>query len=465
MAIIQSFGAAETVTGSCHFLQLKKGPNILVDCGYFQGSDQDRTFEPFDFDPKKVNILLITHAHLDHIGRIPKLVKEGFDGKVIALRATMDLAEVVLMDSAKIAEEDYKTALKKAKRIGQEKLLRPPIYTRDDAKAVFDLTIQYADYNKTIHVTPDVKVTFRNAGHILGSATIQIEFVEEGVSKSVVFSGDLGGHDDLIMPAPSFVNATDALYIESTYGDRDHLGLQETVEEFKKIVISTLENEGNVLIPSFAIERTQEILLLLKQMYYDDQLPVCKVFLDSPMAIRATQIYTNYHHQLNASADKLQQRDGSVFDFPYLQYSLKNQDSMLINEQESGCIIIAGSGMCTGGRILHHFKQRLWDEHNSVIFVGYQVQGTQGRQMIDGAESIQLYHETIKVNAQIHMINGFSAHADQSNLLSWIAKFDKLDKVFLIHGEPPQQAIFKKIIEQRLHKNTHIVKYAEKILI
>ncbi|HEY5716277.1 MAG TPA: MBL fold metallo-hydrolase [Psychromonas sp.] len=463
MAIIQSFGAAQTVTGSCHFLQLKKGPKILVDCGYFQGSDENRTFEPFDFDPKKVNILLITHAHLDHVGRIPKLVKEGFDGKVIALRATMDLAEVILMDSAKIAEEDYKTALKKAKRSGQEKLLRPPIYSTDDAKAVFDLTIQYADYNKAIQVAPDVKVTFRNAGHILGSATIQVEFVEEGLAKSVVFSGDLGGRDDLIMPAPSVVKSTDALYIESTYGDRDHRSLQGTVDEFKEIVINTLKNEGNVLIPSFAIERTQEILLLLKQMYYNDELPVCRVFLDSPMAIRATQIYTNYHHELNASADKLLQRDGTVFDFPYLQYALKSQDSMLINEQESGCIIIAGSGMCTGGRILHHFKHRLWDKLNSVIFVGYQVEGTLGRQMIDGAESIQLYHENIKVNAQIHMINGFSAHADQSDLLAWMAEFDKLDKVFLIHGEPHQQAIFKGVIEERLHKTTHIVEYGEEI--
>ncbi|MGB5446481.1 MAG: MBL fold metallo-hydrolase, partial [Psychromonas sp.] len=351
------------------------------------------------------------------------------------------------------------------KRSGHEKTVRPPIYTSDDAQAVFDLTIQYAHYDKAIQIAPDVKVTFRNAGHILGSATVQIEFVEEGVSKSVVFSGDLGGRDDLIMPPPTPVKATDALYIESTYGDRDHRGLQETVKEFKEILINTLNNQGNVLIPSFAIERTQEILLLLKQMYYDDELPVCKVYLDSPMAIRATQIYTNYHNQLNDSADKLLQRDGTVFDFPYLQYSLKNQDSMLINEQESGCVIIAGSGMCTGGRILHHFKHRLWDERNSVIFVGYQVEGTLGRQMIDGAESIQLYHESIKVNAKIHMINGFSAHADQSNLLAWMADFDKLDKVFLIHGEPNQQATFKRVIEERLHKTTHIVKYGEEVRI
>ena len=463
MSFIQSFGAAETVTGSCHFLQLKKGPNILIDCGYFQGDDENLTYEPFDFSPKEVDILLLTHAHLDHVGRTPKLVKEGFDGKVVALRATMDLAEVILMDSAKIAEEDYKTALKKAKRSGQEEQVRPPIYSTDDAKAVFDLIIQYAEYNKAIQLTPDVKVTFRDAGHILGSATIQIEFVEDGVTKSVVFSGDLGGRKDLIMSAPSFVKSADALYIESTYGDRDHRSLQETVEEFKGIINDTLQNQGNVLIPSFAIERTQEILLLLKQMYYADELPVCKVFLDSPMAIRATQIYTNYHNELNDSANKLLQRDGSIFEFPYLNYSLKNSDSMLINKEESGCIIIAGSGMCTGGRILHHFKHRLWNERNSVLFVGYQVQGTLGRQMIEGCDSIQLYHENIKVNAQIHMINGFSAHAAQSDLLAWMAKFEKLDKVFLIHGEPDKQVIFRQAIKEQLHKPAHIVEYGEKI--
>ncbi|MGF1873415.1 MBL fold metallo-hydrolase RNA specificity domain-containing protein [Photobacterium indicum] len=465
MTFIQSFGAAETVTGSCHFLQLKNGPNILVDCGYFQGENEEQTYAPFDFDPKDVDIVLLTHAHLDHVGRVPKLVKEGFDGKVVALRATMDLAEVILMDSAKIAEEDYKTALKKAKRTGNEKQVPLPIYTSDDAKAVFDLIIQYADYNKAIQLVPSVKVTFRNAGHILGSATIQIEVSEEGDTKSLVFSGDLGSRRDIIMTPPSFVKKADALYIESTYGDREHRPLIETIDECKEIIINTLRNKGNVLIPSFAIERTQEILLLIKQMYYDKELPICKVFLDSPMAIRATQIYNNYHAELNASADKLLLRDGTVFDFPYLQYSLKAKDSKLINKEESGCIIIAGSGMCTGGRILHHFKHRLWDDRNSVIFVGYQVKGTLGRQMIDGAESIQLYHEKINVNAKIHMLSGFSAHADQSDLLAWMSEFEQLEKIYLIHGESDKQAVFKDVIKEQLHKSVHIVKYGEKIYV
>jgi metallo-beta-lactamase family protein len=463
MALIQSFGAAETVTGSCHFLQLKNGPNILIDCGYFQGEDEDKTFAPFDFDPKEVDIVLLTHAHLDHVGRVPKLVKEGFDGKLIALRTTMELAEVILMDSAKIAEEDYKTALKKAQRTGKEKQIPLPIYSLDDAQAVFDLTIQYALYDKTIEVSPGVKVTFRNAGHILGSSTIQIDIKEPEGVKTIVFSGDLGSRRDVIMTPPTSIKKTNALYIESTYGARDHRPLPDTIDEFKQIILSTLRNGGNVLIPSFAIERTQEILLILKQMYYDKELPVCKVFLDSPMAIRASQIYNNHHAELQQNAIDMFKRDGSVFEFPYLKFALKGKESILINNEESGCIIIAGSGMCTGGRILHHFKHRLWDERNSVIFVGYQVQGTLGRQMIDGATSIQLHHETININAQIHMLSGFSAHADQSDLLAWMQEFEQLDNVYLIHGEPNTQAIFKTVIEEQLQKPVHIVKYGEEI--
>jgi metallo-beta-lactamase family protein len=461
MAFIQSFGGAETVTGSCHFLQLKNGPNILVDCGYFQGEKEEKTSQSFDFEAKDVDIILLTHAHLDHVGRVPKLVKEGFDGKVVALRSTMDLAEVILMDSAKIAEEDYKTALRKARRTGNEKRVPLPIYSSDDALAVFDLIIQYADYDKAIQLAPGVKATFRNAGHILGSATIQIEITEAGEVKLLVFSGDLGSHQNIIMTPPSLVKKAHALYIESTYGDREHRPLHESINAFKEIIINTLENQGNVLIPSFAIERSQEVLLLLKQMYYDKELPACKVFLDSPMAINATQIYNNYHSSLNASANKLLARDGNVFEFPYLQYSLKNHESMRINKQESGCIIIAGSGMCTGGRILHHFKHRLWDERNSVIFVGYQVQGTLGRHLIDGADSFQLHHETINVNAKIHMLNGFSAHADQRDLLSWISEFEQLDNIYLIHGEASTQITFKEVIKNKLHKQAHIVKYGE----
>lgn len=463
MHTIQSFGAAETVTGSCHFLQIKHGAKILIDCGLFQGNTEKHNFDAFGFDPKNVDILLITHAHLDHIGRIPKLVKEGFSGRIIATRATMDLAEIILFDSAKIMEEDFETVLKKARRRGEGNQVKNPLYTYDDAKAVFDLNIQYAEYDETIRVDKEVNVTFRNAGHILGSSTIQVDIKNAEQTKTIVFSGDLGGRIDIAMPAPTEVKKADALYIESTYGDRDHRSLKESIQEFKEAVTQTLNNQGNVLIPSFAIERTQEVLLLLKQMYHDKQLPSCKVFLDSPMAIRATQVYNQYPELLNASNQAILKRDGSLFDFPYLQYSLKGNDSMRINEEENRCIIIAGSGMCTGGRILHHFKHRLWDERNSVIFVGYQVEGTLGRQLVDGANFIKIYHEHIKVAAKTHMINGFSAHADQTDLIHWMSQFEQLDKVFLVHGERDKQEPFKQAIEEKLHKTVHIVEHAEEV--
>jgi metallo-beta-lactamase family protein len=463
MTPIQSFGAAETVTGSCHYLQLKQGPKILIDCGLFQGNVEKRSREPFGFDPKKVDILLITHAHLDHVGRIPKLVKEGFDGRIVALRSTMELAEVVLMDSAKIAEEDFKTALKKAQRRGEEDQVREPIYTLEDARSVFDLNIQYAEYDKPVKLAQGVQATFRNAGHILGSSSIQIDFEEAGQPKTVVFSGDLGNRKDLVMPPPTAPKKADALYIESTYGDRNHRSLEASIEEFKQAINETLLNQGNVMIPSFAIERTQAILVLLKQMYYDKSLPPCKVYVDSPMAIRATEIYNRYHFDLNDHANELMQRDGSVFDFPYLQYTQKADESIRINDEESGCIIIAGSGMCSGGRILHHFKHRLWNQRNSVLFVGYQAQGTLGRLLVDGAEEIRIYREQIKVRAKIYMINGFSAHADQSEMLTWMEEFEQLGKVFLIHGERDKQEVFKQAIEQRLHKTVHIVEHAEEV--
>ena len=463
MTLIQSFGAAETVTGSCHFLQMKQGPKILVDCGYFQGHGQRNNADAFDFDPKSVDILLLTHAHLDHCGRIPKLVKDGFEGRIITTRATLDLAEVIMLDSAKIAEEDFATQLKKARRRGDQSRITEPLYTAEDVRAVFDLNIQYADYDTPIKATNDVTLTFRNAGHILGSATIQIDYTEQGQAKTVVFSGDLGNRTDIVMAEPTAVKKTDALYIESTYGDRDHRSLEASIDEFKSVIINTLERNGNVLIPSFAVERTQEILVILKQMYYNKELPDCKIFVDSPMAIRATKIYNQYHHQLNQAAQDLFQQDGSVFDFPSLQYTSGADESMRINNEANRCIIIAGSGMCNGGRILHHFKHRLWDERNSLIFVGYQVEGTLGRSMVDGAEEIHIYHEKIKVNAEVFMINGFSAHADQSELLHWMSQFEKLDKVFLIHGERDKQEIFKKAIEDKLHKTVHIVEYAEEV--
>ena len=465
MAIIQSYGAAEVVTGSCHLLHIKNGPKIMVDCGMFQGVVEERNYEPFGFDPRDVDILLITHAHLDHVGRIPKLVKEGFKGRIITLRSTMDLAQVVLLDSAHLMAEEYKTRYRKAQRRGAEASVKEPLYTVEDVKAVYDMAIEYVQYEKPVVLGKEITAIFRDAGHILDSATIQLDFKEEGKPKRIVFSGDLGNHNDMVMPDPVRVKEADALYIESTYGDRNHKGIKESVAEFKKVVINTLLNEGNVLIPSFAIERTQEIMCLLKQMYDAKELPECKIFIDSPMAIRATRLYDSYHEELSRSCNDYLKRDGTIFEFPYIHYTLKPEESKKINAIDSGCIIIAGSGMCTGGRILHHFKHRLWNEKNSLLFVGYQAEGTLGRRIINGERHIHIYHEEVVVRAGIYTINGFSAHADQRDLIEWMDHFDRLGKIFLIHGEYDKQKIFKKAIEAKMDKRAHIVAPAEEIYV
>ena len=464
MATIQSYGAAEEVTGSCHLLKLKNGIRILIDCGMFQGDEEEeKNAEPFDFDPKKIDLLLITHAHLDHVGRIPKLVKEGFEGVIVATKATFELGQVVLLDSAKLMEEEYRTRFRKAQRRGEEKRVPKPLYTTEDVEDTYLLTHIHAKYDKPLKIAKGVQVLFRNAGHILGSATITIRFKEDQTNKTVVFSGDLGNRNDLVMPYIEDVPKADMLFIESTYGDRNHKNIKDTITEFKEAVRRTLLNRGNVIIPSFAIERTQEVLCILKDMYRKRELPHCKVFLDSPMAIKATHLFSKFHQELGPKCNQFYQEDGDVFGFPYLHFTCDVEESKKINEIERGAIIIAGSGMCTGGRILHHFKNRLWNDRNCVIFVGFQAEGTLGRLIVDGAKWVRIYREDIRIRAKIFTINGFSAHADQHELIEWMQHIKKLGHVCLIHGEREKQMIFKKVIRKKLGKKAHIVKLKEKI--
>lgn len=465
MATVTSYGAAEMVTGSAHLLKLENGIKILIDYGMFQGENEDKNYEPSGFDPKQIDFLLITHAHLDHIGRVPLLKKNGFSKTIISTQATLDIGKVVLLDSAKLMREDYESKYKKEQRRGTEKYVKKPLYTTDDVENVYNLNIRYAEYNEPMEIGKNTHVTFRNAGHILGSATIEIDFLENGINKKIVFSGDLGNKNDYVLPAPEIIKKADALYIESTYGDRNHKDLKKTIAEFMSAVTSTLARGGNVLIPSFAIERTQEILCLLKEMYKNRELPECNIFLDSPMAINATNIYKKHHQLLSKTCNDLLRTNGSVFQFPYLKFARDIEESKKINNVKSGAIIIAGSGMCTGGRILHHLKHRIWDEKNALIFVGYQAKGTLGRRIIDGAQWIKIYHEQIRVMAKIYMINGFSAHADQGEMIEWMSKFDRLGKIFLIHGEEEKQIIFKSAIKNNLSKRAHIVSLKESIYI
>ena len=463
MATVTSYGAAEVVTGSCHLLAIEGGPKILVDCGMFQGREEERNWDAFDFDPAEIDYLLVTHAHLDHVGRIPRLVKEGFAGKIHATAATMDLAKVILLDSAKIMKEDYETQYKKALRRGKEDRVRAPLYGESDVEDTFDLYWHHPHYGKTFELQKGVDVTFRDAGHILGSAFIEITYREHGAEHTIVFSGDIGNDNDMVLPNLERCAKADDLYVESTYGDRNHQDIDASITEFKRVIIDTLHNWGNVVIPSFAVERTQEILCLLREMHERKELPECKVFLDSPMATRATEVYRRHSKLLSAQCRHNEEEDGTIFDFDGLVYTPDVEASKAINEVQRRAIIIAGSGMCTGGRILHHFKHRLWNPKNAVIFVGYQAVGTLGRHIVDGARYVKIYHEDILIRASIHTINGFSAHADQGAIVKWIAQIEGLKRVFLIHGEEDKQVILRSVLKNALHKKAHIVEPEEVI--
>ena len=463
MATVISYGAAGMVTGSCHLLELSDGKRILIDCGMFQGGEEDRNYDPFGFDPATVDFLLLTHAHLDHCGRVPKLVREGFTKTFVATEATFGLAEVIMLDSAKIMLEDYDTRFKKALRRGSEKEVKEPLYKEEDVKAALGLPRIMPEYDEPFELCENVQVTYRNAGHILGSAFIEIAYMEEGSRRTVVFSGDIGNDNDMVLPDLERCPHADYLYVESTYGDRDHQNALNSTNEFKQVILDTLKDWGNVLIPSFAVERTQEILCILKEMYTSGELPQCKVFVDSPMAIKATEVYDRHADQLSEKCQAVKARDGALFDFPWLTYTQDVGESKAINQISGRAIIIAGSGMASGGRILHHFKHRLWNRKNALMFVGYQAVGTLGRKIVDGAKWVKIYNEDIRIETKIYTINGFSAHADQSRIIAWVEGIDGLKQIFLIHGEEDKQAIFKKVVEEKLHKKTHAVAAEEVI--
>ncbi|WP_187648492.1 MBL fold metallo-hydrolase RNA specificity domain-containing protein [Nitrosophilus labii] len=462
MVTVTSHGAAKTVTGSCHLMEFENGLKVLIDCGMYQGAEEDKNYEPFGFDPRKIDYLLLTHGHLDHVGRIPLLVKQGFKGIIVATSATFDLAKIVLLDSAKLMEEEYKTRFKKAQRKGKEREVKKPLYTIKDVKSVFKQKKIKVKYEKKIEISKNVIAVFKDAGHIIGSAFIEIVYFKHNAKKRVIFSGDLGNRYNNVLPSPAKPKAAQTVFIESTYGDRCHRTYEDSVDEFKNAVIETISNKGNVLIPSFAIERTQQILAIFKEMEIKRELPSnAKVFLDSPMAIKATKIYKRYKHLLSNRYKKF----GNPFSFSQLRLVTNIENSKKINDLKWGNIIIAGSGMCNGGRILHHLKHRLWNEKNSVIFVGFQAKGTLGREIVDGAKTVKIFDEDIIVRAKIYTINGFSAHADQKELLEWIEKIDNLKNIFLIHGEENKQTIFKKAIENYTGLNAHIVEPNEKIFI
>ncbi|HEX7733117.1 MAG TPA: MBL fold metallo-hydrolase [Rhodanobacter sp.] len=426
-------GAAKQVTGSCHLLDCN-GRRVLVDCGMFQGGrEQERAnHEPFGFDPAGIDALLLTHAHLDHCGRIPKLVREGFRGRILATGATRDLARIVMLDAASLQEEDARHSRRRGRR-GDEPAAEP-LYTLDDALHAMDFFADPVPYGEDVAVTDGIRARFLDAGHILGSASILLTLDDGTQQRSMVFSGDLGDPGRPILRSPAPAPAADYAVIETTYGNRLHRSLPDSVDELHRAVRETVARGGNVVIPTFALERAQEVLYYLHHGVRDGRIPSSiSIFLDSPMAISATEIFRR-HTECFDDAFRAELGQGDPFALPHLHFTRDTGESMAINGIESGAVILAGSGMCTGGRVRHHLKHNLWREKSSIVFVGYAAEGTLARRIVDGAQTVKIFGEEIRVRAQVWTINGFSAHADQANLLAWLGTAPRR-KVFLVHGE------------------------------
>jgi metallo-beta-lactamase family protein len=430
-------GAARSVTGSCHLLEAA-GRRILVDCGMIQGSrdlDEDNA-AGFGFDPCAIDAVLLTHAHLDHCGRLPLLVKRGFRGEIVATAATRDLARLVLLDAAHLQEEDARRRQRRAHRRGG-KSNEEPLYGLLDVFDALDLFGRKLEYRGPLELAPGIRLTAFDAGHILGSVSVLIDAAEAGARRRVLFSGDIGNSGRPLLASPSVPEGADIVVMESTYGDRVHRPFTASVEEFYEAITDTFARGGNVIIPTFALERAQELLFVLRQGIEQSRLPPSMmVFLDSPMAIAATEIFRRHPDCYGPAVAELFAKGRDPFGFPGLRFTRESGQSMAINRIGGGAIIMAGSGMCTGGRIRHHLRHNLWRAQASVIFVGYAAEGTLARQIIDGARVVEIFGEPVQVNARIHTINGFSAHADQRELLAWHASTGEPRMTFLVHGDP-----------------------------
>lgn len=445
---ISFHGADHNVTGSCHLLQCA-GKNILVDCGLYQGgreSDEENR-RAFGFDPSDIDFLILTHAHLDHCGRVPLLYKRGFRGEIITTAATRELTKLVLLDSAHLQEEDARYQARKAARRGHNRGSEEALYTVADALNSFDLFGQVVQYDQAVWLSEEIAVTFFDAGHILGSASILFETTESNNKKRILFSGDIGNTGHPILRDPDVPPNCDIVVMETTYGDRLHKPLEPSVDELYKVINETFRRGGNVIIPTFALECAQELLYFLREGAEKNAIPEStQVFLDSPMAISATEIFGRHPDCYGVDAAKLFEEGHDPFHLKNLHFVRETSDSMALNRYTAGSIIMAGAGMCTGGRIRHHLKHNLWRRESSILFVGFAAKGTLARQIIDGAKEVKIFGEEIPVRASIHTINGFSAHADQQELLQWHQLSGNPQQTFLVHGEKDVMSRFAELL-------------------
>ncbi len=458
---IEFCGASTGVTGSCHLLT-SGDHKILLDCGQFQGgkAQEALNYEPFPFDASEIECVVLSHAHIDHCGRLPLLMKRGFRGKIYCTDATADLLDVMLKDSGYIHEKDAEWQNRKAERAGRKKV--EPLYTYEDSVRTLEL-VQPVLYDQLIDLNDDMRIVFNDAGHILGSAIIEL-WVKEGDGESkIVFSGDLGMTDRPILRDPTYIKKADYVIMETTYGDRVHPANSTSIEQLLDIVLKTVKRGGTVVIPSFAVGRTQELIFEFNKFYdehseYRKDLDKVMVYVDSPMATTATEVFRKNAQAFDDETREYILKGDNPLDFKNLRFTRSTAESQALNMNKEPKVIISASGMCEAGRIRHHLKHNLWDSRNSVIFVGYQAEGTLGRALINGTKEITLFGEEIQVNAEIYNLEGFSGHADRDALFAWAAAFrQKPKQIFLVHGEHDSKVSFAKLLEEKLGYNPVVV--------
>lgn len=461
---LKFLGAAQNVTGSRHLLEAN-GTRILVDCGLYQERQlRVRNWEPFLVEPRSITAVLLTHAHLDHCGLLPKLVKEGFRGKIYCTGATAEIAKIILLDSAKIQQEDAKHKRKRHERQGRKgPYPEVPLYTTEDADACFPLFAP-VKYREAVNLGDGVEATFYDAGHVLGSSMIRAKVRRNGQERIILFSGDIGRPDRPIVCDPTIFEAADYVLIESTYGDRLHQGPEDTKKMIGEVINSTKKAGGNIIIPSFALERSQEVLYYINELLLAKAIPRLRIFLDSPMASRITRVFRGHPELFDEEMSKFVKQHKSPFDLPGLEMAGRVEQSKAINNIKGTIMVIAGSGMCTGGRIKYHLINNITQPECTIMFVGYQAVGTLGRQIVDGAKKVRILGNNYPVKANVVRIHGFSAHADRDELLDWLKELESPPrKVFVVHGETKSANAFGDYVREKTSWQVAVPDYEDEI--
>ncbi len=463
---LRFLGAAQNVTGSRHLLEAN-GTRVLVDCGLYQERQlRGRNWEPFPVKPASLDAVLLTHAHLDHCGLLPKLVREGFRGKIYCTEATAEITRIILLDSAKLQEEDAEHKRRRHEREGRKgPYPEVPLYTIEDAEASFP-HFSPVKYKQPISVGDGVEATFCDAGHVLGSSMIRVDAQKDGQNRTVLFSGDIGRPDRPIVRDPDIPQEVDYVVVESTYGDRVHAATGDVRQQMAEVINSTREQGGNIVVPSFALERSQEILFYLSELLEEGAIEQLPVFLDSPMAIKITKIFKQHPELYDRELTEAVQNHQRPFNFPGLSISCTTAESKAINKIDHSIMVIAGSGMCTGGRVKHHLVNNISEPQNTIMFVGYQAVGTLGRGIVDGVNPIRIFGEKRHVRARIVQVHGFSAHADRNELLGWLKKIKQRPTgIFVVHGEEDSALAFGDYLKENGDWQVTVPEYGQEVVL